>query len=120
MDGKISVDIRDHWSIKFHCIGKQVPVVFNKCGYCDVMVDDVYSFIIDSLKNAGLLSKDYKETCCYCFVLKKFGLMEFRKVLSSFHYHKAEDILEIHFYAPGGFNPDNRFNVTIHDYSKVC
>lgn len=40
---------------------------FLKCAVCKRTVDTQYAFIIDSLLEAGLLPKNFKTVCCYCY-----------------------------------------------------
>ena len=84
------------------------------CGYCKIInLDRVYSYIIDMLKEADLLDEDYKEICCYCDLLRKFGLEDLRNHLNNITYIESTDILFLNFNKQQSFFP-----VRIHNYSK--
>lgn len=98
--GEIGIQIKDKWNYRF-----TLPFdrdLFTEiscsegclCHYCfSTVLDKVYCYIIDRLKKGGLLDKSYKPICCYCKVLKEFGLMNFRRHLQSFIYSEKDDIL---------------------------
>lgn len=120
--GEIGINVRYHWSFNFDWGDRGViRRSFQHCYYCLNPLDKVYSYIINTLKDGGLLDKDYRQICCYCKVLKKFGLIDIRKYLSSFYYDEPNDILIITFRSDqteeGKLTP--KYYVNIHDFSKI-
>lgn len=91
------------------------------CHYCGIGVDRTYSYIIDSLKEAGYLDEDYKEICCYCKVLEKFGLLDFKKDLNGFCYKEDLDILLVDLCLSKTVNGEiewHNLDIAIHEFSK--
>lgn len=119
---KIDIQKIDHWLYNFftdrideeiYNTGKEL------CYYCgEAGIDKIYSYIINCLKEAKLLSQDYKVICCYCKILQKFGLIELSKNLTGFFYHRYIDVLSVNF----GFNKntinEECLTINVHDYSK--
>ena len=95
------------------------------CHYCGIGINRTYSYIIDSLKEAGYLDEDYKEICCYCKVLEKFGLLHVRDDLQRLFYIKEKDIMVVYFSFDNMYNSESKnyvvrtdYDVRIHNYSK--
>lgn len=45
---------------------------FCVCDQCKIFyISPNYVYIIEKLKNAGLLPQDYKKLCCYCYARNK-------------------------------------------------
>lgn len=119
---EIFIDVEDYWNFKFdsaYCLNDAINCTeVHKCHYCNcVALDKIYIYIINCLKEAGLLNKDYKSICCYCDVLKEFGLLHIRKHLQGLYYYDDMDVLIVHFCF------DNmalyRYDVRIYDYKKL-
>jgi len=128
--GKIDIEVYDEWNFKFtgEKHGKSVnSIEYQVCGYCKFTpLDKTYLYIINSLKEAGLLNESYKPICCYCKVLNRFGLSDLRNELNNLSYYILDDILCIRFssYAVGKNNYNRSIkwenvDVRIHDWSKV-
>ena len=84
-------------------------------------VDRRYSYIIDSLKEAGYLDEDYKEICCYCKVLEKFGLLDIREDLHGFCYQEDSDVLLLDLCVPETVGGEIKWfdvEIAIHEFSK--
>ena len=91
------------------------------CHYCGIGINRTYSYIIDSLKEAGYLDEDYKEICCYCKVLEKFGLLDFKKDLNGFCYKEDLDILLLDLCLPKIVGEEVEWcnvDIAIHEFSK--
>ena len=93
----IRINLKNMWSYEFDTDDYEMLVQdTRRCSYCeDVWFDTVYCYIIDCLKEAGLLHEDFEEICCCCLVLKRFGLMDLRRKLIGFTYIEKEDYLLI-------------------------
>ena len=89
------------------------------CNYCKVTrLDPVYVYIINSLQEGGLLDENYKLICCFCAVLKEFGLLDLINDLVRLTYDDVLDILILKFmFCERGDIYYVRFY--IHDYSKI-
>lgn len=132
--GEIEIKQNDYWNFEF-----KTPVYDSEllwdisnvgkhyCNYCRyVQLDKAYIYIINQLKEAGLLDKDYKLICCYCKLLKDFGLLHIRQKLTGLRYLNEEDIMLIcfSFYREYIDKSENCFreridyDVRIYDYSK--
>ena len=123
MGKEITIKEQDQWNFNFYCDDN---VIWNRpsqnCDYCCCALQKGYSFIIECLKEAGLLPDDYIPICCYCYVLQRTGLLHLRKDLVGFLYKTELDILRISFDFDSNENrwgPDVRIYFYIHDYSKV-
>jgi len=117
---KIFIKVEDCWNFRFDTDYYHGDVInsteLHRCCYCDIVaLNEVYCFIINSLKDAGLLNKDYNPICCYCAVLKEFDLLHIRKYLEGFYYLKEEDVLIMHF----SLDYHERCDIRIYDYKKL-
>ena len=115
---KINIEVKNGWNYCFSTSDYENFVRRNKpCPICgSTTLSGIYCYIIDSLKEAGLLHEDFEETCCCCLVLKKFGLTELRDRLKGFYHHTTGDCLVIRFYNGIMYDDDV---VRIHDWSKI-
>ena len=115
------VDSIDQWNFSFMADdyrGLSADDDIHRCSYCGITsLDKVYVYIIDSLKEAGLLDESYGLICCYCAVLKEFGLLDLKGNLSRIDYYRPLDILAIRFIF-GKITKDYVW-FFIHDYSKI-
>jgi len=66
------------WYI-FGAIGKTTITPHKRCSHCDYYVYLPYIYIIDKLKDAGLLPEDYPYLCCNCYK-KDNGAIERRMI----------------------------------------
>lgn len=92
------------------------------CHCCNAELDTVYSFIINSLKGAGLLHESYKPVCCYCVILKRYGLLEIKHMLDGIYHYEGVDVLKIAFSEVeliDGKRERVHFNIRICDWSKI-
>ena len=69
---EIDISLHDKWNFNFDILDKDLDhdlwdIERKQCCYCEVHVDKAYSYIIDCLKEAGLLPDDYKKLCCFCY-----------------------------------------------------
>lgn len=125
---KIRIYLENKWSFCFDLDDQKTFPISRICPYCKkTPLNSAYCHIIDNLKDAGLLDENYKEICCLCLVLKRFGLEYLRHRLTGFLYSKDSDDLLIQFYhkqMPLGIYPKEkdlptRIRIRIHDFSKV-
>lgn len=93
---RIKIILKDQWNYDFDT-GDHELLLWEgpNCFYCNTKLDGVYSYIIYQLDNAGLLPDDFKPACCYCYTLRKFGLINLKDHLVRFEYKEEEDILLI-------------------------
>ncbi len=96
----------------FHSFYEKIKT--ESCSYCHMNLDYIYSYIIGSLREAGLLSEKYIPACCYCQTLVKLGLTELINHCGGINYYQKDDILCLHFVIEG-----NNIYFSIHDASKV-
>lgn len=85
-----------------------------QCYYCNLYLNKIYFYILNCLREAGLLPKDYKPLCCYCKVLIEFDLLYLRQSLSMVHYITELDIFVLSFIFGA-----KELNVNIHDFKKI-
>lgn len=120
---RITITNYDCWNTNFHTNDNEIHSISPQhCEYCGFAINRGYSFIIDNLKEAGLLVEDYKKICCYCYLLMDYGLMDIRKYLQGVHYNKVSDILHIDFsFEKDGavITHDDILCFAIHDYKKL-
>lgn len=129
---EIDINLYNEWNFSFDILDIDLELEFwdierKGCHYCRVYIDKAYSYIIDCLKEANLLDKNYKQVCCYCKVLENFGLLDLHKNMSTFTYNKENDILITEFcfseiISDTGNNESviwHRLYFNIYDYSKV-
>lgn len=131
--GEISIRQDSYWNFRFktnydrELLWDISNVEVHYCDYCKcVRLDKAYIYIINSLKEAGLLDNNYRLICCYCKILKEFGLLHIRKDLQLLRYIKEEDIMFIcfSFYLKYMDKSENcsreriNYDVRIYDYSK--
>ncbi len=115
----------DLWCYNFFT-SKSDPDIWNtpqrNCSCCNIHLTVVYSYIIDNLKEAKLLPEDYKEICCYCHTLQKFGLIGLKDYSSAISYSISTDILTISFALPQKERILKKEFVyfCFHDYSKTA
>ncbi len=124
----IQIRREDLWCYNFFT-SKSDPDIWNtpqrNCSYCNLHLTVVYSYIINRLKEANLLSKDYKQICCYCQTLEKFGLMGLRDYSSAISYSILTDILTLSFFTTSSRVDGIRERIKkqvyfyVHDYSKM-
>jgi len=50
---------------------RTIREIYRTCELCKGLVYSNYSFIIEKLREAGLLPKDYKRLCCKCYNIVK-------------------------------------------------
>jgi len=115
--GTIYIDRSSYWNFHF----KEDDEIkhyqsHHICGYCSATVDPTYCYIIDCLKEAGLIPQDYKYMCCYCRVLKEIGILEWRCNLNRFIYNPLDDVLTMLF---SKRNEDSVLYFKIHEFSKL-
>ena len=125
----IHIGREDLWCYNFFT-SKSDPDIWNapqrNCSCCNVHLSVVYSYIIDNLKEAKLLPEDYKEICCYCHTLQKFGLIGLKDYLSAIIYSISTDILTISFFTTSSIvdgikeRIKKQVNFYVHDYSKIA
>jgi len=126
---EIKIWLKNKWNFEFDTGNPKIILKNGRiCPYCNnTPLDSTYCYIIDSLKKAGLLDKNYKEICCCCNLLKRFGLLYLRHKLIGFLYSEELDILLIEVLNfPIYFLPSTReekaqiiLRIRIHDFSKV-
>ena len=113
----------DQWSFSFRADDYGgIPVGFQSCDYCRVTaLDRVYVYIINSLKEAGLLDENYKLICCFCAVLKEFGLLDIKDRLNRIIYDDILDTLIIRFMFRDSEIRDSESYVCfyVHGYLKI-
>lgn len=130
--GEIEINLQDQWNFEFSTFdGEVLCTERGNCYYCNCYLHSAYTYIIERLKEADLLDKDYKLICCYCKILENFGLLDLRDNVSGFRYDSDTDILSItfSFLEITKIEPKARFSNSIgkwhyfyfyiHDYSKV-
>ena len=62
----------DMSDISLFCFASDtIHKVYRTCELCKGLVYSHYSFIIEKLREAGLLPKDYKRLCCKCYNIVK-------------------------------------------------
>ena len=131
--GEIEIKRDSYWSFRFKTPDYDSKLLWDisnvgehHCNYCKyIPLDNAYIYIIKSLKEAGLLDKNYRLICCYCKLLKEFGLLHIRKNLQGLRYLKEEDIMLIWFSLDNMYNSESKsyaiktnYDVRIYDYSK--
>ena len=120
----IKIWVKDGWWFKFHSLEEGVYMYHTKrCPYCkNMFLDPIYCYIIDSLKKADLLDKNFEEICCSCVILRYFGLIHIVKDLKEFGYEKDNDVLTIEFWIWAEnweINEEKVIEIRIHDWSKI-
>lgn len=96
MKCRIKILVRNQWDFNYDIDDRDVLLEKGlECIYCDSELDSVYSYIINKLDEAGLLPLYYEPVCCYCYVLEKFGLLDFADDLEGFIYDKESDVLKV-------------------------
>lgn len=122
---EIEVSIKDCWTYNFYVDGKSdYPYSSRICPYCEgTLLSKSYCDIIDNLKEADLLDKDYKEICCACLVLKRFGLLDIRGRLAGIMYNPLDDSMLIEFLVKKVYPRDLKapylICIKIHDWKKI-
>jgi len=133
MSEKITIALFNQWNFFFDINNADFYDINHlereQCYHCGHYLDKVYSYIINCLKEANFLDKNYKEVCCQCKVLENFGLLDLNSNMSHFLYNIENDILIIEFSFPQNINDIklgddelliwHRIYFSIHDYSKV-
>ena len=123
MSPEIKMENEDHWNFSLYADDYEIwDRSLQQCEHCGMNLQKPYSYIIDCLDEAGLLPEDYKQICCYCYVLQKFGLLELNHDLISLIYIESLDILKIYFsfeIEDGVYDSKDKFCFRIHDYSKL-
>ena len=83
---KVSIQIISEIELKvnlFYFEGKESAIYMGEqihCS-CDYVLDSKYVYIIKALQEAGLLSEDYVEECCYCKDRRKrIGDIKFQRL----------------------------------------
>lgn len=88
-----------------------------------MLLNGTYCYIINNLKKAGLLDKNYKEICCVCLILKRFGLLYLRDKLLSFNYEEENDCFGMGFHYNRKVNDlfweGGVMNIKVYDWSKI-
>lgn len=127
---EIDINVFNEWNFHFDVRDRDFwEIEHKRCHYCKVYIDRAYSYIIECLKEANLLDENYEQVCCYCKVLKEYGLLDLYKDMSTFLYDKENDVLIIEFSFRERINSIrlensksiiwHRLYFKIHDYSKV-
>ena len=122
----INIYLKNKWDYTFSKNHDEYYKYSRKCSYCNTMkLDGAYCYIINNLKEAGLLDKNYKEICCVCLVLKRFGLLYLHKKLIAFYLEEENDRFIMKFL----YNRKPKSNellweraamfIRIHDWSKI-
>lgn len=63
--------IEAKWSMSFGS-DFQIPLTLEYCEICkDYQLNRIYLFIINNLKEAGLLPSNYKKICCGCYIIRE-------------------------------------------------
>jgi len=126
MENQLHVHLHKEWNYKFKLDVWEDKEVFTGrpliCHCCENVLSLIYSYIINSLKEASLLAEGYEPVCCYCIVLEKYGLLELKDALCGFYYYFKEDVLRIEFSHVVCDNiGEGRvvYDVRIHNWSKV-
>ena len=117
---KIDIVKYDGWCYDFYMDGNDASVwntPRKNCSYCKMVLNKAYCYIIENLREAGLLPDDYKLICCYCKILLKVGLIGLKNSVNNFAYHQTTDELEINFNF-GNKSKTEIITFTIHDFHK--
>jgi len=118
---KINIDFKDFWRFEFNKIPWYKGI--ERCPYCSYMnLHRTYTYIIDSLKDAGLLYEGYKKICCYCAILKRLDMLDLSDNLNTIEYDYEDDILTISFtfFTKVNGNTERQdIGINIHDWSKI-
>ncbi len=116
---KITIHKADNWLFDFQIDRRDTEITSTpreSCEYCHcVTLDKVYVYIINCLREAGLLPEDYKLICCYCKVLIEFGLRDLQSHLNSIQYFASINVLRIKF----NFFGTESFTFDVYDFKKL-
>jgi len=119
---KITIEKSDQWMYNFY-VDENDREIWDSpekfCDYCQMDLNNVYSYIINCLKEAKLLPEDYKLICCYCEVLKEFGLLGLEKGLNQLFYNEKNDVFIISFSFKDNDSNEEIVHFHIHDFSKL-
>ena len=117
----IRVKVRNEWNYEFYVDEDETLMHDNRlCPYCrSTYLDSVYCYIIDNLKEAGLLHEDFEEICCCCLILQHFGLMDLRDKLIGFVYSEKLDYLLIEFNCWEMAGKESILDIYIRNWSKI-
>ena len=110
----------DEWNFSFRTDDQEETMNSNfyRCSYCKITsLSPVYSYIISCLEESGLLDESYKPICCFCAVLKEFGMLELSDDLNRIDYSGYLDVLQIKF--SFGVNKKDKIRFRIYGYSKI-